>query len=154
MLVYPHQKSLYQFAGDFHAYLHAKKSTSLYFFFEIFQINSKFAILGNLGMSEYTHTVSIWKKLLSIYRVKIGFILHVFLEILQEYYELILRTLRMVGYITQSDIINLYKILLFICRQKINFIPYLLGGYSNNANLFWVLLVCLTNHTQNDKINM
>ena len=57
MLVHPHQKSLYQFEGDFHAYLHAKKSTSLYFFFEIFQINSKFAILFNLGMSEYTHSI-------------------------------------------------------------------------------------------------
>ena len=43
-----------------------------------------------------------------IYRLKIGFILHVFLEILQGYYKLvILRTLRMVGYITQSDIMNL-----------------------------------------------
>ena len=40
MLVHPHQKSLYQFEGNFHAYLHAKKSTPVYL--ETFQINSKF----------------------------------------------------------------------------------------------------------------
>ena len=42
MLVHPHQKSLYQFEGNFHAYLHAKKSTPVYFSLETFQINSKF----------------------------------------------------------------------------------------------------------------
>ena len=41
MLVHPHQKSLYQFERNVHAYLHAKnqlQSTSL----EIFQRNSQF----------------------------------------------------------------------------------------------------------------
>ena len=107
MLVHPYQKSLYQFEGDFHAYLHAKKSASLYFFLEIFQKNSKPAILGNFRMPEYTHSINMKEPFMFIYRLKIGFILHVFLEILQGYYKLvILRTLRIVGYITQSDIIN------------------------------------------------
>ena len=91
-----------------------------------------------------------------IYRLKTGFILHVFLEILQGYYKLvILHTLRMVGYITQSDIINLQEILVFICRQKINFFLYVFWGYCKDANfLFWLLLVWLTKRTQNDTINM
>ena len=43
-----------------------KKSTSLYFFLEIFQINSQLAILGNLGMPGCTYIVSIWKNLLCL----------------------------------------------------------------------------------------
>ena len=91
-----------------------------------------------------------------IYRLKVGFILHVFLEILEGYYKLvILHTLGMVGYITQSDIINLQDVLVFICRQKISFIPYVFWGYCKDANiLFWILLLCLTKHTQNDSTNM
>ena len=91
-----------------------------------------------------------------IYRLKTSFICHViFLEILQGYYKLvILRTLRMVGHITQSDI-NLQKIWYLFCRQKINFIPYVFWGYCKDANfLFWVLLVYLTKHIQNDSLNM
>ena len=72
---------------------------------EIFQRNSKLAISGNLGMPEYTHSISLKEPFMFIYWLKIGFILHVFLEILQGYYKLvILRKLRMVGYKTQSDI--------------------------------------------------
>ena len=53
-----------------------------------------------------THTQYQYERtFMFIYRLKIGFILHVFLEILQGYYKLvILRTLRMLGYITQHDI--------------------------------------------------
>ena len=103
-----------------------------------------------------THTQYQYERtFMFIYRLKIGFILHVFLEILQGYYKLvILRILRIVGHITQSDIINFQKILLFICKQKINFIPYVFWGYCKDANLFWVLLVSLTKHTQNDNISM
>ena len=49
MLVHPHQKSLYQFEGNFHAYLHAKKSTPVYFSLETFQINSKFVFSAIWG---------------------------------------------------------------------------------------------------------
>ena len=45
---------------------------------------------------------------------------------------------------------------MFICRQKINFIPHaLLEILQRYANfLFWVLWACLVAHTQNDNINL
>ena len=45
---------------------------------------------------------------------------------------------------------------MFICRQKINFIPHaLLEILQRYANfLFWVLWTCLVAHTQNDSINL
>ena len=110
ILVHLHQKSLYQFEGDFQAYLHTEKSTSLYFFLDIYQRSSKRAILGNMVMPGYTNSHSINSKepFMFVYRLKIGFILHVFLQILQGYYKLVIfRTLTMVCYITQSDITNL-----------------------------------------------
>ena len=48
------------------------------------------------------------------------------------------------------------KTFVFICRQKINFIPHaLLEILQRYANfLFWVLWTCLVAHTQNDSINL
>ena len=131
MLVHLHRKSLYQFEGDFHAYLHAEKSTSLYFFLEIYQRSSKLAILGNMVMPGYTHSHSINSKelFMFVYRLKIGLILHVFLEILQGYHKrVIFRTFTMVCYITQRDIINLQEILVFICKQKLTSFPTFFGA--------------------------
>ena len=56
---------------------------------------------------------------------------------------------------TQSDTIILQKTFVFICRQKINFIPHasmrILQRY---ANLFWVLWACLVTLTQIDGITL
>ena len=80
---------------------------SLYFFLEIFQRNSKLAILGNLGMPG-KHSINLKLPFMFINRLKTGFIFHVFFQILQGYYKLIiLPTLRMIGYIAESVIINL-----------------------------------------------
>ena len=56
----------------------------------------------------------------------------------------------------QRDTINLYKTFVFICRQKMNFIPHaLLEILQRHANfLFWILWACLVAHTQNDSINL
>ena len=80
---------------------------SLYFFLEIFQRNSKLAILGNLGMPG-KQSINLKLPFMFINRLKTGFIFHVFFQILQGYYKLIiLPTLRMIGYIAESVIINL-----------------------------------------------
>ena len=92
-----------------------------------------------------------------ICRQTINFILHVFLEVLQRYRELvILGTLVCLNMHTQSDTINLQKTFVFICRQKINFIPHtFLERFQRHANLlFWVFSDCLATHTQNDTINL
>ena len=56
----------------------------------------------------------------------------------------------------QKDTINVKKTFVFICVQKINFIPHIfleiLQRYANF--LFWVLLACLVTHTQNYSINL
>ena len=55
----------------------------------------------------------------------------------------------------KNNSINLYKILKFICTQKINFISYIFLEILKKdiANLlFWML--CLIKHTQNFGINM
>ena len=71
------------------------------FFLKILQRNSKPAILGNLDMSGHTHTpkvtVPIWRNLWCLSACKKNnFILHVFLEILQRSWKLvILSTLSM-----------------------------------------------------------
>ena len=44
-----------------------KKSTSLYFFLEIFQRNSELVILGNLGMSGHTQIIASIKKKTGVY---------------------------------------------------------------------------------------
>ena len=106
------------------------------FFFNILQRNSKLVILGNLGMPDHTHlkwNSNLKKPLMFICRQKIKFILHIFLEILQGYCILVvLGTLGMPGYtnpkwyyqiVDQSDTINLQKIFVFFCGQKINFTP-------------------------------
>ena len=53
---------------------------------------------------------------------------------------------------TPRKILSTCKKRLFICRQKINFIPHvfleILQSYANI--LFWVLLVCLAGHTKNE----
>ena len=55
---------------------------------------------------------------------------------------------------TESDTINLWKIFVFICRQKNQFHPHafleILQRYANF--LFWVLWACLVAHPQNDSI--
>ena len=57
---------------------------------------------------------------------------------------------------TQSDTINLLKMLVFISRQKINFIPHafreILQIYA--SLLFWVLWACLVIHNLNDSIDL
>ena len=53
MVDHPHQKII---VSNFHAYLHAKKKINFitHFSLKMFQINSKVAILNNLGMPGHT----------------------------------------------------------------------------------------------------
>ena len=64
-----------------------------------------------------------------IHRQNIGFTLHVFLEIFKDIANLLFRVLWewQVTH-TQSDVINLLKILVFICSQKVNFISHFFGA--------------------------
>ena len=56
---------------------------------------------------------------------------------------------------TQSDTMKLQKTFVFICRQKINFIPQVfLEILQRYANLFWALWACMAMYTQNDKISL
>ena len=63
MLAHPHQKSYYQFVGNFHAYLLAKNQLHTHFFLKILQGNSKLVILGNLGMSgQFEETFDVYQQ--------------------------------------------------------------------------------------------
>ena len=47
------------------------------------------------------------------------------------------------------------KTFVFICRQKLNFIPYaFIEILQRYANLFWLLWACLVTLTQNDSITV
>ena len=57
--------------------------------------------------------------------------------------------------ITPKVILSTSRKLVFIWRQKINFISHaLLEILQRYANLFWVLWGCLVTHNQNDSINL
>ena len=56
---------------------------------------------------------------------------------------------------TPKLILSTCRKLVFICRQKINFISHVfLGILERYTNLFWVLWVSLVAHTQNNSINL
>ena len=84
-----------------------KKSTLLYFFLKIFQRNSKPVILGNLGkpahkmMFFYLRCLSTGKKSISSFTFSLRYCKLAILGTLE----------------------------IFICRQKINFIPHIFWGY-------------------------
>ena len=97
---------------------------------------SKFVISGNLGMLGKTH---IWNDSINLKKLwclsagkNINFILHIFLEILQNYCRLvILGTLGMPGYAQETSV--------FICMLKINFnIHYFLQVL--HFKEFWIWL--------------
>ena len=101
-----------------------KKSTLLYFFLKIFQRNSKPVILGNLGkpahkmMFFYLRCLSTGKKSISSFTFSL------------RYCKLaILGTLGIANYAHPNWYYQFVEILVFICRQKINFIPHIFWGY-------------------------
>ena len=56
---------------------------------------------------------------------------------------------------TQSDTTILQKNFVFICRQKLNFIPNpFMEILQKYANLFWVPWACMVTRTQNDSITL
>ena len=83
MLVHPHQKSLYQFEGNFQAYPHTKNELQPTF---LLRYSKEIA---NLYFGQFGHAwpnrKCYYKFKKIIYWQKIDFILRVFLEIIQEY---------------------------------------------------------------------
>ena len=94
-------------------------------FFEILQRNCKDAILATLGMLDHTHQKLYFQFAGNFYaylHAKNQLMNHFFLKIFKRNSKLVvLGNLRMSGH-TQNDSINSKKPLMFICRQKINFI--------------------------------
>ena len=143
MIDRPHQKSLYQFVGNFHAYLHAKDQLHHSLFFKILQRKSKLVILGNLGMPGHRHlkSINLREPSILICIQKINFILYVFLEITERYCKLTLGSLGMPGYAHSKWYCQLVENFRAYCRQKVNFINHIfleiLQRYENF--LFWEL---------------
>ena len=156
MLAHPHQKSLYQFEGNFHANLHAKNQLHSTSFLRYFKEKANllfWVILACLTTHTWNNSINLKKSLMRIYRQKVGFILHVFLEILQTCY---------LGCFLNGRLCTL-KVILSICRKfwylfvgkKSNSFPTFLGLMQGYVNfLFWVLWAWLATHTQNDSINL
>ena len=105
----------------------------------VLQRNSKFVILGNLGMPGHTlkMMIAIWKNLWRLYIVgKRLSSLSSRLSSLR-YYKDIVNFLFWVIWTclakqTQKDTINLKKTFVFIFRQKINFTPMLVWRYGTD----------------------
>ena len=97
MLDHPHQKSLHQFAGNFHAYLHPKTNFITICFLKILQRYCKFVLLDTFGMPGYAYP--------------------------RWYYQLVGNNsvyLQKKSTPSQNDSINLQKTLMFIWMPKIN----------------------------------
>ena len=131
-----------------------------YFFLKILQRNSKFVILGNLGMPG--HTKLKWKyqfeENFDFYLLaKVQLYLHIFLEVLLSYCRIVaLGTFGMLYYAGPKWYFLSVKNFVFIYKEKINIIPHafleILQRYANF--LFWVIWAYLVTHTQNDTINL
>ena len=90
--------------------------------------------------------------------LKINFILHDFLEILQRYCKLvILGTLDMPGYAHLKKIVSNYRELLCLTSKKSTQSPMFSWRYCKVLYinfLIWVLWVCMAMQTQNDSTNL
>ena len=117
-----------------------------HFFLKILQRNSKLVILGNLGMPGHTHlkySINLRKHLTSIFRQRINFILHNFLELF--FIAKILKT--RFGYFghdcTHSKVIlSTYRKL--TCLSAAN-------KSTLSPMLFWRLVVSSKNQNQNSR---
>ena len=86
---------------------------------------------------------------------KINFILHFSLRFCKDIVNWLFLVLwTCLAMRTESDIITLKTNIVFICRQKINFIPHAIMEIFQRYTNFWVLWACLVTLTQNDSITL
>ena len=125
------------------------------------ETNSKLVILGNMGCLPHTHkmTLSLWRNLqrLSVSKKSASsFTFSFTLTYCKDIVNLLFWVLwAFLVTHTQNDTVILQKTFIFICRQKVNFIPHtFMEILQRYANLFWLLSACLVTHTQNDSISL
>ena len=98
------------------------------YFLTILQRNSKLVILGNLGNTWPQipkMTLLMWRKLYHLSAGRSISSITLCLRCCKDSVSLLLWVLRTyLARHTQSDTTNLYKTFVFICRQKINFVPH------------------------------